>query len=550
MKTYLKQISQLLYLMVILSIMLSAQRFIMYIINNESFNSFSIVDILTVIVKGLKYDIATVFYINSIFIFLYLLPVKLYNSAVYQFILKLVFVAGNILLIIFNLIDINIYKNQQHRLLIFDVRQNLLEWWTNFQQSDWLSFIQEYLSLITFFIGFLFIILLLSNIIKRRNYESKTDIILLKISSFITIFVISATFTYFKIEQKSELHKNLYIEADRKLLPILVNNPYLLISDYFANEKELTLDDSWYLSSYNAVNNCSEINNLPIFNNIKIIVSSETSLPIKTQNGVKLHVINNQYDNVFQMLDELLFSFPAIFRNGFYSSSYSFKKVESLVDILKTQGYFIRLKTFGYSKDSTDLIRNFYRFNNYANQDSSKSFELILVNKNTAKNNADKLANNLPADGNSIIINVLVKLKKQVANSVDIAQSIIFNSNVGLPFYTNHNFLITQFLDIKPSILQLIGYSKSFVSYGNSLFQRGNRCQYHVLSDSSYCATDKNLLLYYSNNQTISLHKLDSFTACNHNLADSLAVERTLIENKLQSMLYDFRKRMKKTKSF
>ncbi len=524
--------------------MLSTQRFMLYVVNNQMFNEFAISDILTVIIKGFKYDILTIIYINTPFIFLYLYPIKRYNSPAYQFLLKFIFVSVNLAITVFNLIDINIYSHRQHRLLIFDIHNNLMQWWENFQQNSWQIFVREHLSLTIFLLGFAIIIFLLSNLIKRQDYETKNKYTLLKISSLSTVLLIVGIFAYQMRYSTSELHKKLYIKADRKLVSILVNNPYLLMQDYFANEKKLTLNDSWYLNDYSSVNQCYNTVNSLRFNHIKLIVSSVEKLPINKQTNAKFHMISNRYRNVFQMLDELLFSFPAIFQNGFYRSSYALKNTVSLVDILKSQGYFARLTTLGYNKDSTDLIRNFYRLNNYAKQDSSKSFELILINEKSAKSYSKILAKKTAIGDKTLIISILYDKKQQLISNCTLSQSMFFYAKSPLAFYTNPDVIITQLLDLKPSILQLTGYTKPFVSYGKSLFQRGNRCQYHIVSDSSYCAIFNNILLHYSKNQTISLKKIHNFKVSKYNFADSLAVERTLIETKLQSMLYDFRKRM------
>lgn len=524
--------------------MFSAQRYLLYISNYQVFSEYSFQDIMLIIGKGLKYDIATVLYINTLFIFLYLLPVSIYNSIFYQFLLKIIFFAGNMFVMLINLIDFHVYYHFRHRLLIWDIQNVLREWSESLQLIDFNIFIKEYLSLSIYLTAFFITAFFLTKTIGKLNFENKKTILSLKISSFASLALITLIFINNVVFQNDNIKKNIYLKSDRKLVPILLNNPYWLISSYFANEKKLELDDSWYISSYNSVNKYDRAASKNKFNNIKLIVCKGKKFVGGTKLGNELYVINNSYDNIFQILDELLFSYPAIFRNGLYKSSYSLKNIESLVDILKQQGYNTKLTGIGYSKDSMELVRNFYRLkNNDNNKDKGKNFELILVKDNSESINL-KEVEGLNLKDNSLIITVLFNDYKSKISKLRISKSLFFSSDKHLKFYNDNNLIITQFLDIKPSILHLTGYSKPFVSYGKSLFQRGERCQYHVFSDSSYSALYDNLLLNYVKDQTVSLHKIYDFKFSKYNFADSLAVERTTIENKLQSMLYDFRKRM------
>ncbi len=528
------------------SILMSAQRFLMYLENRNLFTEFSINNILDVIKKGFIYDISTVLYINIAFIFLFLLPVRRYNSSVYKFLLKTIFLAVNTAAILINIVDIDVYRHLHHRLIIFDTKSNLLQSWNNFLSADWQVFFKDYSSILIYFIAFFIILVLLSGFIKNIDFENKSSIKLMKISSILSVIIISSLFVNSILYNKGSLYKNIYLKADRKLTAVLVNNPYLLIAAYFANEKELILDDSWHLSSYSPVNKYDTNVNKEKFKYIKLIVS-QSGINFKTKkHNTQLSGINNNYDNVFQVLDELLFSFPSVFRAGLYKSLYSLNNMKSLVDILQSEGYCTQLKTYGYSDEKTKLIRNFYSLNNYENTDSIKTFELVLIkDNNIADSIVSQYVNNENNKGSSLIINVLRADKKEDVSKWQTTKSINFFTNYKLHLYKDSNVIFTQYMDIKPSILHLIGYSKQFISYGRSLFKSNNKhCKYHIISDSSYCALSDSLLLHFAKGEAVSLYKMRNNKFSGYNFIDSLAVECTAIENKLQSMLYDFRKRM------
>ncbi len=527
------------------SLLLSALRFIMYFENKNLFTGFTFTDILFVIQKGFIYDISTALYLNVVFIFLFFFQFTYYNSRIYQFLLKLSFVLSNTVTLIINIVDISIYKHLHHRLTIFDAKSKLLQFWNNFVSADWQIFFKDYLILAIYFAAFFIVLILLSGFIKTINVENKSNRIVYRGSSLLFTILITTFFINNVLYKNTDLYKNMHLKADRKLTAVLVNNPYMIMAGYFAEERELSLDESWYLTGYNAVNKYNTNSRKKRFNNIKLIINQgKTKFKGKKYN-TDLSIINTGYDNIFQILDELLFSFPSVFRGGLYKSLYSLNNMQSLVDILQSEGYYTQLKTYGYSDDTTDLIRNFYSFNNRAGTDRSKIFELILIKDNNAANDIiSNMANNKNTKGNSLIISIVEANKKADVLSNKIEKNIRFSTDYKLSFRKNSKQMFTQYMDIKPCILHLTAYSKQFISYGNTLFANNEGYKYCILSDSSYYASSDSLLLHVTKNKTLGLYKRHNNRFYDYNFADSLVVERTAIESKLQSMLYDFRKRV------
>ncbi len=533
-------------MLISLSIMFSLGRFILYFINkDQSFNSYSIVDIFHIIVRGFEYDVYLVLYLNSLFIILFLLPLRIYNSGFYQFLLKAVFLLVNSLAILINFIDVYIYKNFYHRLRIPGAKQDFEAFLSILDKANFKIFISEYLNVLIFFLVFVFIISLFLRYIKRHYQDEKTPRILLNISSLLYVVSLSVMSYLFVIGNQTYSLKNFYLKSDRRLVPVLVNNPYLLLVSFIHNEPKVDVDNDWNIEDYQAKKQYSVVQNTSNYKNIKFIVVANDIFDNKNYYYKNLHTINNQYDNIFQLLDELLFSYPSVFRKGLYSSFYSMNDIESLVDIIHSIGYYTKLTTFGYSDKEHKLISNFYSFNNFKKNDSSRYFELILIKD---KQKFDSINNNylqhLPKNENELIMGILYNDVPNNMPNKQLPESIKLLSTNNLKFYTSTDSLITQYLDIKPSILNLLGYSEQFIAYGNSLFTKGKKYSYQTISDTSFYVVSDSLLLNFSNNQTTSLHKLENFTLSDYDYKDSLAVESVVLENKLQSMYFDFKNRL------
>ncbi len=545
-KPYFKQILQLVYMLTIVSLLFAAGRFVMFLSNSDVFAEFALKDIFWAIVNGLVYDIYTVILINSLFIALFFAPVKIYNSLFYQFILRLLFISVNTFAIFVNLIDVAVYKCYFHRLRPLDYIQNINTLLVDLQDDSKSNFINEYLSLILYFIAFIVILFLLMRFIKMRKLENRNINITLKLTSLISLLLAGVLFYFATMYKSINLLTDIYLKGDRKLAPLIVNNPYFLITTSLHHNETIKLNDDWNIEKYTSKKQYQNTKNIGNYKHIKLVISynlPNNNIPYKTDSKMFMHDIN--IDNTFGLLDEILFSYPGLFKGGMYNSLYSLNKMESLIDILHKKSYCTQLSTYGYSPKTTKLINNFYRFDNYADTDSSKTFELILIKKQAQFDSIQQqLKKALNKQDNLLVIKVLPALEPSENMKDILPKGISFDSKKKLSFYAPKDSVIAQYLDIKPSILQLIGYNKEFISYGSSLFSSSYcKCKLLTTSDTSYSILSDSLLLNFSKDSTISMLKVKNFKLSDYDFKDSLAVERIVLENKLQSMLYDLRKR-------
>lgn len=85
-------------------------RYLFYAFNKDLFRGINAADALLIMQGGLKFDIATLFYFNGVFILLMLLPVRFRNTASYQRVVGWSFFIFNGLAVLLNCIDIIYYR--------------------------------------------------------------------------------------------------------------------------------------------------------------------------------------------------------------------------------------------------------------------------------------------------------------------------------------------------------------------------------------------------------------------------------------------------------
>ncbi|NJO92082.1 MAG: hypothetical protein HC831_26255 [Chloroflexia bacterium] len=177
-------------------------------------------------------------------------------------------------------------------------------------------------------------------------------------------------------------------------------------------------------------------------------------------------------------------------------------------------------------------------------KDASKTFEIFLINAKANENNIAFAGTDM-INGNDLIIRIYIGKEPNQNNDNKLRRTISYTSLNKLPFYKSSDSIISQSLDIKPSILQLIGYNEVFAAYGNSLFAKDEKVLFQNLSDTSSMILMDSLLLSFSNSETIELNKLKRMKISDVDFKDSLAIERIILENKIQSILNNFKLRLK-----
>jgi hypothetical protein len=284
-------------------------------------------------------------------------------------------------------------------------------------------------------------------------------------------------------------------------------------------------------------------------NTIKLIIVEQNSIQDikKEENFFPVYALNHEPRSIFQFLDEVFLSFPGIHGKGFYLSPYSLNKFESLIDLVKEKDHGVKFTAIGYPSDVEKLIRNFYGFTGKEGEDTNdhaKTLEVTLINAKVNENNITAASTDMIND-NELIIRLYYENGTEQNKGNKLKRTISFTSLNKLPFYKSIDSIISQPMDIKPTILQLIGYNDAFTAYGSSIFTNDEKVAFQNISDTSSIVLIDSLLLNSSENGTIQLNKVKGMKISDLDFKDSLAVERIILENKIQSILTNFKHRLK-----
>lgn len=136
----------LLYRLIMVLLFMQQGRLAFYLFNQEFFPNTPIYSIIPLMMGGLVFDLTAVLYVNSLYIFLQILPFWFTSGAMYQRVCKWIFVVTNSLAIITNMIDVVYFRFTLRRTtsLIFKEfsnEQNFFSLFIQFFISYWYMFI-------------------------------------------------------------------------------------------------------------------------------------------------------------------------------------------------------------------------------------------------------------------------------------------------------------------------------------------------------------------------------------------------------------------------
>ena len=122
----------------------SLSRFLFLAFNYQAYQQAGLHELLSAFLVGLRFDVAAICRINSVFIILSILPFAVVEKAGYQKLLKLIFLLSNIPFVIVNIVDYEYYKftGQRASLSVLDMGADVTD------QIAQLSFHYWYLAII------------------------------------------------------------------------------------------------------------------------------------------------------------------------------------------------------------------------------------------------------------------------------------------------------------------------------------------------------------------------------------------------------------------
>jgi phosphoglycerol transferase MdoB-like AlkP superfamily enzyme len=107
----------------LLCLIYSVSRALFLVFNFQSYNQVPVSELLMAFAVGLRFDIAAICRVNSVFILLSMLPVSFFVKAWYQRVLKVVFLLSNVPFLIVNVVDYEYFKfiGQRSTLSLLDM---------------------------------------------------------------------------------------------------------------------------------------------------------------------------------------------------------------------------------------------------------------------------------------------------------------------------------------------------------------------------------------------------------------------------------------------
>lgn len=233
------------YRLAVLLLVYSLCRLFFLVFNREYFNITTFGEFLIVFLQGVRFDLAAIVLLNSLFIAGHLVPPRLFFKRNYQITLKIIFYLANIPALLFNLIDIGYYR--------FSLKRSSSDLISMIFKSNDVLFTTPAMVRDYWFLAFIFTGLILITEFLYKRYKAKTkivqkfniDLILLNVM-FAALLVIAGR-GGLQLKPLAIISSVQY--AAPGLAPVILNTPFTIIKtitkdelklpDYFDNEAEL-----------------------------------------------------------------------------------------------------------------------------------------------------------------------------------------------------------------------------------------------------------------------------------------------------------------------
>ena len=549
-------------------------RIFFLIFNYQEFSIQSILDVLALLIYGIRFDLSAVFLTNAVFVLLGLLPFKFTLQKYFRNTKKALFLAVNSLFILLNCADIA-YFPFVHKRMAADV----LLFVTGEKGNDFArmlpSFILEHWYLLFLYV---FLIFLLTSIYNKADAKLKSaDASTKKFSlSFLSI-VLAGGIVVLSIRgglQKKPLNIIHASEmADVSNMAVLLNTPFTVIKTL----KKKALHEVHYFSEQQ-LNNCDKGIHLPNSkyhfkkqNVVVVIVESLSRNYMSYFKGTgktpfldslfsQSLVFENGFANAkesIQGIPAILASIPSLQEDAFIFSNYSSNKITSFANLLKPEGYKTYFfhggdnGTMGFNSFSRLSGFDYYYGRDEYSNDADYDGKWGIWDEPFLQRMGKELSNvQQPFFASVFTLNthhpfaVPAKYQQQFKQDghpilpcvqyADYALKRFFESNKDKAWFKNTLFVITadhtgpkidemnidvlndyripiafyksdgslkrvdnriaNQIDILPSVMHLLGYSKPFFSQGKNLLTDG--CQNFAVNyrsgvyqyiDSTYC---------------------------------------------------------------
>ncbi|RYY23438.1 MAG: LTA synthase family protein, partial [Chitinophagaceae bacterium] len=157
----------LFYRLAIVIFSFTLSRFIFYALNTTYFPGISFSNWMNILRGGLRFDIAALFYVNGLFILLFILPLPIRYNLVYQKVARIIFFVTNGISFVINCIDFIYFR--------FTLRRSTLDVLSEFSNekgrggSFVFSFLADYWYVVLIYVLLMILLIWLYNRVKIRK---------------------------------------------------------------------------------------------------------------------------------------------------------------------------------------------------------------------------------------------------------------------------------------------------------------------------------------------------------------------------------------------
>ncbi len=320
--------------------------------NFKYFNSFSFLEISSTFFYGLLFDISAIVYVNSLFIFAFLLPIPIRENKVFQKILKYIFVITNGISLFYNTSDFEYFRFTAKRSSadIFDVTTEI--------KGFLISYISDFWHLIVLWIALLALLIFLY---KKLSFKFKTSYSLYSVLKQIVALIFITGLLIVSARGGFSLRPIRAFDAARftkhQLIPLVLNTPFKIITT-LGNER---LKESDYFEKdelnkiYSPIYTPNPDNDFKKKNVVIIILESfgkeyigyfndgEGYTPFLDSLCKNSLVFESSFANSQKSIEALpavLSGVPSWMSKAYLNSIYHSNNISSLGNILKQEGYY------------------------------------------------------------------------------------------------------------------------------------------------------------------------------------------------------------------
>lgn len=346
----------------IILLLLSFSRWLIYLLNTNSFDDLSIKELIKLYVYGFRFDIHTLIIFNIPLIIGYGIPLKIKYKKNYKKAIDCIFIISNSIAIALNLIDVIYYRYLDKRMTseLFTFIKGSDE----NQASLIMSFVSDFWYMFLIFFIFLFIIIFITKKTKLKetySYKKKSWYINQSVSLILLILMsIIGIRGGFQLKPINLLTATEYTSA--KNTPMVINTPFsILMSASSAELKKIdfyddAIIDSLYSPTHNKLTANRFIKNETKDCNLVLIIlesfgqemigyyndNYEKSLTPFLDSLLNESLTFNGLANgrrSIEALPSILCGLPSLMSTDYPSSRYAINRLDGFGKTLKDKGY-------------------------------------------------------------------------------------------------------------------------------------------------------------------------------------------------------------------